>query len=225
MTKWLLKSIVFALFAVLTWSPALHADTGEIGAGLTGGTLGFGGNVTVGIAPAINARTGFNLFSYDGESTESDVSYDYELSLLSFPVLLDWYPLEGSGFRLTSGILINGNEITATGTSDDTYKIGDTEYPAASVGVLTGKVDFNAVAPYLGIGWGNAVGKDTGLSFALDLGVAFQGSPDISLEASGPLSSNPDFQAELENEIADLEDEIDEFKYYPVITLGLTYKF
>jgi hypothetical protein len=219
------KALLTFLVVATSFSPAAFADTGDIGLGLNGGTLGLGGQVTVGLTSSINARAGINGFRYEGKATKSDISYDYKLNLLSFPVLADWHPMEGSGFRLTSGILFNNNNVKATGRPSATYKIGDVLYSAADIGALTGKVDFNAVAPYVGLGWGNAVSKHSRLSLALDLGVAFQGTPSVSLEASGPVASTTAFQTELNKEVADIKDKTKNLKYYPVLSIGLAYKF
>jgi len=80
--------------------------------------------------------------------------------------------------------------------------------------------------PYAGFGWGNAVGKNKRLGVSFELGVVFQGSPDIELESTGgALSSSPALQAEIAKEEKKIEDDIDDFEYYPVIALGISYKF
>ncbi|NTW69450.1 MAG: hypothetical protein HGB23_06305 [Chlorobiaceae bacterium] len=173
----------------------------------------------------MNARAGFNAFNYDGNATESDIRYDYKLKLQSIPVLLDWHPIDNSGFRVSSGVVFNSNKVNATGTPQGTYTIGGTSYSAADVVSLTGDVAFKKVSPYAGIGWGNAVGPDKRLSIAFDLGVMFQGKPNVSLAASGPIATNATFITNLANEVADLEDKIKNLQYYPVISLGLAYKF
>jgi len=106
-----------------------------------------------------------------------------------------------------------------------TYDINGVSYSAAQVGNLRGNVDFNSIAPYLGIGWGNPFGSGGNWSFSCDLGVVFQGSPNVSLAADGQFADDPAFQANLEAERRDLEDELDSYKYYPVVSLGVTYRF
>jgi len=215
----LVSLISFAL------SPAAFADTGDIGLALKGSTLGLGGEVTIGLTSAVNARAGFNAFNYDGTTTESDIQYDYKLKLQSIPVLLDWHPFENSGFRVSSGVIFNSNKVTATGTPQGTYTIGGVTYTAAQVVSLTGDVAVKKVSPYAGIGWGNAVGPDKRLSIGFDLGVMFQGKPNVSLAATGPIATNATFITNLANEVADLENKIKDIQYYPVLSFGLAYKF
>ena len=75
------------------------------------------------------------------------------------------------------------------------------------------------------MGWGNALGEDKRWGFVFDLGVVFQGSPDADLTATGPLASDPTFLAELAKEEQQLQDEVDDYEYYPVVSIGVTYKF
>jgi len=55
--------------------------------------------------------------------------------------------------------------------------------------------------------------------------VLWQGEPDVTLDASGLLSLDPGFQAALEAERLELEDDMSDFKAWPVISLGFVYKF
>lgn len=224
MRKRLLNTILFASIAMMPLSSAALAETGDIAVGAKVSTLGFGADVTVGITSNINARTGFNAYNYNGESTRSNVTYDFDLDLLSFPILLDWHPLgEDSGIRLSSGILINKNKVKATALSQNSYTIGDREYSQIQVGKLNGAVDINALTPYVGFGWGNPFRDESGFSVSFDIGVAFQGNPDLSLTATGPIASDTTFQSDLKKEIQSLKDDTGELKLYPVISLGLTY--
>ena len=65
-----------------------------------------------------------------------------------------------------------------------------------------------------------------GLSVSLDLGVVFQGEPEVNLQSvGGSFSDNPLLIAEVEREEQELQDDADEFDLYPVISLGLSYRF
>ncbi|MEI7707242.1 MAG: hypothetical protein WCI90_03155 [Chlorobium sp.] len=223
-----LKQALFATLVSFGCASSAFANTGDIAIGAKASTLGFGGEVTVGLTPNFNARAGYNGYNYSGSTSQNQINYDYKLSLGSYPVLLDWYPFEHSGFRLSPGVIFNNNKVTATGTTTvvGTYTIGGTTYSTATIGSLTGGIDFNKTVPYLGLGWGNAVGKNSGLSFVFDLGVMFQGTPNVSLAATNPvIQADPTFQTNLNKEIADLKDKTDKFKYYPVVSIGLAYAF
>ncbi len=216
----------FLSTALITFAltPAAFADAGDIALTAKGGTLGLGAEVTVGLAQTFNARVGYNTFSYNSNSVQSDIEYDYKVNFKSIPLLVDWHPYVDKGFRVSAGVVINNTEITAA-TSQSTYTIGDYTYFASQVGMLTGRVDFNQVAPYAGIGWGNALSKGSSLTVVADIGVLFQGTPQLELIAHSPYATNPEFQRQLAKEVADIKTTTDKIKYYPVFSLGLAYKF
>jgi len=216
---------VFTVLFSFSVNPAVYADTGDISVGVGIGTLGVKADITIGISSKFNARIGYNGFSHDGNVTESDVTYEYEINLLSFPLLLDWHPFKNEGFRISAGVLINQNEVNMEATLQDTYNIGGTTYTASQIGKLYGTMDFNTLAPYVGFGYGNAIGKNKRWSFACDFGVVYQGEPDIELKADGTMASDPTFTQNLEQERQDWEEEVEDYKYYPLITCGITYKF
>ena len=201
------------------------ADTGDFALGIKASTLGAGAEGIVGILPALNLRAGANALSVDFDINTSDIDYDVDADLLSFPIMLDWYPFKKSGFRFSAGALINKNESDLEASSQSSYTLDGTTYTAAQLGTLNGKVDFNEVAPYVGIGWGNALGKDKRWSFTCDFGVVFQGKANIDLSVTGPIASDPTFQTNLAQEKRELEDELENYQYYPLIALGITYKF
>ena len=62
--------------------------------------------------------------------------------------------------------------------------------------------------------------KDSG-GFICDIGVIYHGTPHVSFTATGT-GIDP---ADVEEEKKKLKDNIEDFRFYPVITLGLIYKF
>jgi hypothetical protein len=89
------------------------------------------------------------------------------------------------------------------------------------------------VAPYLGIGGGNAVKPGKGVGFWWDLGVVFSGSPNAEVTSN----FSTDIPAELRDEVVaaadealkdeekDLNEALDIMGIYPVLSLGLSYQF
>jgi hypothetical protein len=214
-------------FLIFTASGTTNcANAADIAGGLKASTLGAGAEVTLGLTSSLNFRTGANIFSYGAATNKGGNPITYDLHLLSFPAFLDWFPLrDESGFRISSGLIINRNKFTANADTAASYDIGGVIYPADQVGTLSGNVKFNNFAPYIGIGWGNPFTTDSRLSFSFDLGVAFQGVPQVSLAASGPIASDPKFQTDLQRESNDIKNEIDAFKFYPVVSAGIAYRF
>ena len=212
------------------------ADSGEpwrwdfhIGATAKIGTLGYGLEVIVPVfQDQLNVRAGLNTFSYDydDDSNDSgqDLTYRGDLKLNSLPLLLDWHPFKGS-FRLTTGLVFNSNEISATATCEQaSCEFGDTIFDANTLGTTKLLVDLGGTQPYLGLGFGNAVSSEGGFSFAFDLGVVFQ-DVKVSVTPSANCQADPVCRNEVAQETAELNDDVKDFDLYPVISLGLNYKF
>jgi hypothetical protein len=202
------------------------ATATDIAVGGRAGTLGLGAEVIVGVFPTVNGRLGFNKFDFNYDGTESDVDYEIDLNLESWNALLDWYVF--GSFHFTGGVLSNKNslDVNASLKSGKLYTIGDLDFSSDQIGTLQGSLDFKKTAGYLGIGWGNPIAAANRLSINFDLGVVFQGAPDATLNASGGLLSDiPIFQENLRKEEVDIEEELDAFEYYPVLSLGVSFRF
>jgi len=205
-------------------------NTVDYALGLKIGTLGVGLDLSIPINNQFNVRLNLNGASYSDNSTEEGIDYEYDLDLLTAGVLLDYYPMENSEFRVTGGVYYNGNELELCGKPDATgITIGNITYNANQVGSLNGKVEFDEIAPYVGIGWGNAV-KKGGWSFSADVGLMYQGEPEVTLTpVYGPLITNAGLQAPIDAEVvreeAELQNELNDYKIYPVISVGVTYTF
>lgn len=207
------------------------AGTASADVGLTAsiGTTGLGIHGATPLNQALSARVGANFLKYSDSAATRDVSYTFDLTLRSVDVLLDYYP-SAQPFRLTAGIVLNGNRADARGrsTASGTYTIEGTTYAVADVGTVEGTVEFRRVAPYLGIGWGSGKAAQKGWSLAADLGVMFQGSPRTSLSSTGctaPTSVCDQFAQDLAAENRRLAEELKEFKFFPVVRIGASYRF
>jgi hypothetical protein len=213
--------------AVLALLGAAPLSAGDFTLGVTAATPGLGAELGYAFNEHVALRVGGYGFNYDYDGEESGVNYESELELRSGALLVDWHPL-GGVFAISAGVYANGNELNATGVADagGEYEIGGETFTAAEVGTLGASVDFNSTAPYLGLGWRSRGGEDGGFGWHVDLGVLFQGSPDVELTSTGgSLSGNALLQAEIDAEEADLENEIDQYEFYPVLGLGLSWTF
>ncbi|MDH3546872.1 MAG: hypothetical protein OEN22_07215, partial [Gammaproteobacteria bacterium] len=109
-------------------------------------------------------------------------------------------------------------------SSDNTnFDIGGDIYTAADVGTLSSVTSFADTAPYVGIGFDFSVFGKVGLN--LDVGVLWQGEPDVVIDSDGLLANDPGFQSALETERLELVDEMSDFKAWPVISLGFLVNF
>jgi hypothetical protein len=220
------KIATFGLVAGMLLATSVQA---QVGVTTDIGTTGFGVRLSVPVQENLNARIGFNYLNYSYSDNTRDVDYDLKLKLQSLEALLDWFPMQ-SEFRISAGLVYNDNQVNATGRSNSNgnYTFNGNTYNASNAGRIDGNIDFRKVAPYLGIGWGNALATNKGWGFSSDLGVLFQGSPNTSLTNSGctlPGGECGNLRRDVSAENARLRDEADSFKFYPVVRVGVSYKF
>jgi hypothetical protein len=209
------------LLAGLAAAANVEADD-NLWLGVKAGTLGLGVEGTWRPLPWFDLRAGLNKFEYDDDGTEAGIVYDATLDLGTTYATANLL-LPGSPFRLTAGVYDNGNELRLVSRDTGPVEVGGTTFSGAEVGTLRGVATFDDVAPYAGIGLDFGLFGKVGLN--LDLGVLLQGDPDVALSADGPLANDPTFQESLAAEQAELEDEVDDYKAYPVASLTLTFQF
>ncbi len=217
------KMIVSGICIIVTMTAPISFAEG-LAISAKSGTLGVGGDLTIGLFEGINTRIGASGLSLDFDENYSGIDYDVGLDLFAYSGLIDWYPF-GDDFHISGGVVINRTDIDLSATSNASITINGQSYSAAEAGQIDGAIDFDEIAPYVGIGWGNALNKQETIGFMLDLGVAFIGSPKAELTGSGTLAGDPTFQANLAAEQRDIQDEIDDYKIYPVISFCLYFRF
>lgn len=214
MKRLLTVALVFAL-------PNAAAAEPASGVGAQVSTLGLGAEAQMALG-GLGLRGSANYLALSPDRSIDGIRYEADVELKSAGAVIDWYPGLG-GFRLSGGVRLNGNGIDLTAAPNQSVNIGGTSYSPAQLGQLTGTVDFNRVAPYLGIGWQGAMANGRVL-IGLDFGALYQGRPEVRLAASGA-AANPGLAADLAREATEIENELGAFRFFPVISLTLTYRF
>lgn len=150
--------------------------------------------LSVGAGKQLNENWRLRLGVHSGTigniRSNDDISgIDYEIRSKSKPglsALADWYPLQDSGFHLSGGLILGRFEGKLHGRPNDNgnYDINGNIYSAAQVGELNGRVKYNSISPYLGVGWESKALGEKGWRFASELGVFYFGKAKASLSAS-----------------------------------------
>jgi len=217
----------YGLCATALLGMAAPAAGGGFAGGPTIGSLGVGAEASWFLGDRLSLRASAHGINWGIDGSQGGVDYDADLRLRSAGGWVDWAPF-GGRFQLTGGLLLNGNEVKGRGIArDGEYEIGGQVFSAEDVGQLDASVDFNSVAPYLGLRWRFGPGRlGPGIGMGLDLGILFQGSPKVSLTSSGgSLSNEPALLEALRAEEAEFEDDIDKYDLFPVAMLSLFYRF
>src|SRR4030042_1524583 len=118
------------------------SDFGRLAIAGRSGTLGLGGELMLNIFPQLNARFGATFFNLDLAGEFSDVEYDFDLDLLTFPISVDWYPFKNA-FHVTGGVIINETDVDLSTRSDASLTFGGVTYSASQLGMVSGDVEFH----------------------------------------------------------------------------------
>lgn len=228
--------------ALMLWHGS--AAAADIGIGLRASTLGAGAELSVALFDQITLRVPFHSLSFSTDREENELAYDARVKLRSIGLIGDYHPF-GGGWRLSAGVLSNGNAVSvraseATGNTE--FAIGGRRYrsdPDDPLQVL-GDIDFGSVAPYVGMGWGNAARGERRVYVGLEIGAMFQGSAAVDLQGQGTAEDIDSgerfdvqgnsmeaqiFRAELAAEQRELRDDLSDFKIFPVIAITVGWRF
>jgi len=213
--------------AGLAASPVAAQDAGDDRAvfsmGVTGGTLGIGPEVGARFSDTVGVRANATFLGVNASFDSDDIEYDGNLRLRSYGLMLDLYPM-GGHFRISGGARINRNRVRVEATPTATVEVGDDAYTPAQIGTLRGRAEVKTFAPALTLGWSGL--RRRGFNFGFDAGVLFQGGARVrEFTASGSAQTDATFRADLERERLELQDDVDDYKLYPIVQFTIGYRF
>jgi hypothetical protein len=197
----------------------------------TVGTLGIGLMLDKSITPHLNARLSGNYFEYRSNNTYREIRYDATTRLQNAMLAGDYYPWKNGGFHLSLGVAYNGNRITGTAnTVGGSININGVNYSASDVGDIKAKISYpTPVAPYIGIGWGNPVARNSRLSFYINAGILVTGTPKANFTAMPdptlPRATQDQIISNVKADEQKLQKTLNNIPVYPVLTLGFSYQF
>lgn len=216
-----LRSTVIVLLLAFLSAGVAQAEQ-VFGVGVKAGTLGLGLEGSWQPLTYFELRIGANAFDYSDNGDVAGIDYDQELSLQSFYASANIH-FTDSPMRVTAAYYSNANELLLTNDQMVDQEIGGVIYPGAGIGTLSSTTTFADGSPYFGIGYDFMIKGKFGMN--VDFGVLWQGDPEVTLTADGALSGDPGFQAALEAERQELEEDLSDFKALPVLQIGFVYKF
>lgn len=225
--------------ALLLLSQSATADSAWAVA-VDAGSTGVGAGLVVEVAPSVNVRAAWRglSVSHDVDAKDNngmagdEMHYEGDLKLRGGHLLLDYHPGAGS-FYLSAGGMWNRSEFQAEARCPSTNITGCEVGSNPSARVAPGDtihtdISFPALAPYAGIGFGNAMGKNSGFAVQLDIGVLLQGKAAVEMSYSGSCSgsvADAECRNQIEQEEQELENDLKDYQLYPVLNLSLAYRF
>lgn len=206
-----------------------HAQKANVG--ITTGTLGTSIEISKPVNEYVSVRADLHVAgSLSKAVTLEGNSYNATFTPDTKSLLVDIHPFKGA-FYVTGGLVQQDISFKLTGQpASGNYSFNGTSYSASSVGSFTGTAGFNkSTAPYLGLGWSNRAKKSEGVAFSFEAGVidVGTGKADISVACGSALSTGQcsTLQTDVTSEVAKVNSKLNRNLYYPVVKLGVSYRF
>jgi hypothetical protein len=220
-----MKTILCGAISALALAASAQAG---VGVDVSAGTPGVSGNLHLQVTPLLTLRGGYNFFDFELDGQEyDDIVYDADLAFSQLGGFVDIHPFM-NGFTVTGGVLFGERAVELTATPTENIEIGGQVFTAEEVGRLEGGADFGDQAYYAGIGWDSTTHGLMPVSLVIRAGVALTDSPAVTMRNVGG-SMDPLIQAEinreLEQEVADLQSEFEDFEFFPMISVGIGFGF
>ena len=234
-----MRKIWLALFLVVSVAGFGQDDNGAMAILGKVSSLGAGADLAVAIRPKQSVRVGVNALTYGRRYDRDGIVYHGDLHLMSVDALWDYFPL-GGRFHISGGALLyNGNKLDARADvpAGETFDISNATYRSSATDPIhgTGTLRLNKFAPMALVGFGNPAHGENKLAMSFDVGVAFAGTPKVSLsfagtacDASGANCSSAtlaDFQQSVRDEQAKLNRNVSSYQFYPVVQMSIGYRF
>jgi hypothetical protein len=243
MKNYLLSLIVPLCLGTIYTQPSLgqQGESSEIGIGAKFSTLGVGVEGGISVTRRSNARVGFNFYNYSRTFHSRGITYNGDVDFRSLQITYDQYLI--GGLHVSPSLLAyNGTHIDAATVvpAGQSFTLGGVRYYSGAANPIdgTGTVHLRNVAPAIFLGMGNIVPRSgRHLGFNVEGGVVFQGTPTTKLNLTGTAcagspttgclnaGTDPTVQANVQNEQAKINNDLDPLKYYPVLSVGLSWKF
>lgn len=209
------------LLSALLLAPS--SVSGQLGVAARASTIGIGAEAAVELSERLVLRGGMGLTAFDVSTSFDSIAVDLEMPDSWYNLGLDLYL--NSALRVGAGILFKSDDPTATARLEGPVDVGERTFTPEEIGTLTGVLDSNDRAPYLLIGFGKHTAQ--GLGLTLDVGAAFTGDPDVTLDAEGgTFSDEAELQSSLDQEAQDFEDDMKTYlRIWPILSLGVRLGF
>ena len=183
----------------------------------------------------------------DGPIKIADVEMDnFKVDGHQYGVLVDFYPFGDTwlfgGWRVSGGYFTGKLDLKADIADKSiggiyTFELDGHEY-SYDAGTMKGKakVNWKYSGPYIGTGfdlglfWGFKVYVDAGVVFAdksakAGLDVPLDGLKDGDALVSSDAGLKTAFEERKAAELKDVQNKLDDYPYYPIVKLGLMYRF
>lgn len=226
------NSIFLSFVFVLASAMAVNAQSAEsaerFDLGIHGGTQGLGINGAYAFTNKIGLRLSTSMASFGYSDVRSWSGNEYNLNMKSKVgnalLQAEYRPFNSpEEARFLQKLAITAGAAyfyklkgTATGVPSNNYALGDLTINKEDIGTINASTKYKAFAPYAGLAF-RQMKLQQKLSLNVDLGSHYLSSPEVTLTGDKLLSGNESNQATLENNLKN-------YRWLPVLQLGLSYQ-
>ncbi len=181
-------------------------------------------------------RAGAQFFDDIIQIKANGIHIDGDITLQNVSTSLDIFPFRHSSFRLSPGLTLHNDNHIAGPLSipaNQPFSLGDANYTSDPNAPVLGQARLkfgNSIAPRFTLGYANLAPVSTGrISFPFEVGFEYVSPPVISLYLTGNACDNtgcgPIDQTAVQNEVQQLQSDLTPFRLFPILSLGIAYKF
>jgi hypothetical protein len=222
----ILRAISLSLLLITVAALSTAQAQRSFGIGLNAGTTGLGAELATNLNQNFTLRAGMGTGAYsineviDDNEPAMDVNAD--LSLNTFSFMIDYFPMK-RGLKLTAGFIYHDFDVTADVIPNEPYTLNagqsnEKVFAPERLGSLTiGLVYPNKFQPYVGLGFGNMVGRGFPLKLSMNLGLMYSGAPELTMTGTGMIAPTADHAPNI-------QEGLEVFEWFPVFNLGLSYR-
>ena len=217
-----MKQVIFGLVLALGLTARAEAAS-PVAVDLHVGTTGAGAQVEYFVNGYIAGRVSGDWLHVSHGFSTSDAAYSGRADLATVGVFGDLHPFK-TGWLVSAGVFQGERKASLTGAPTGDVTINGVPLTPAQLGSVQGQARLARTSPFVGLGWDSAQHATSGLTFRALAGAAF-GGPKVSLTDQGPMAGLAAVQAWAAKEQADAQSKVNALQAYPVVQLGLGYRF
>jgi hypothetical protein len=219
-----LRALSLSLVALGLMTTAASAQDSPFAVSAQAGTTGIGLGVRYEFSEMFVFRAEYDQADVSEDFDSKGVTYNGKLDFKPFTFAVDAHPFNNS-FFVSGGLVVGDRNINLNARPMTNTVIGGISYTPTQIGSLKATTDLGNSAPFVGLGYDNTFRTAGSLSFRAVVGAIIGKEPKVKLTSDSVFSSDPGFQQSLRNEERELSDDVDALKTYPVLQLGLAWRF
>ena len=195
-----------------------RASAGQtVAVGARASSLGIGPEVTLQLTSELNLRGGASYLPLRRRGLAQqtvNVQYDVEARLAAILLFLDWHPFNNA-FRVSAGGVYNRSQAEVRALPTESLTVNGRSFTPDQLGHVSGSASFtNAIHPYLGLGFGNAV-RGSRFDVFADIGAMYVGRPRVEMNGDGFIKGTA-------NHASTLNEGFRSFRILPYLSLGFS---